>query len=257
MTNEKSIERKISILDWGILLSVIVLLVVIYIPSAIWRQEVKDRRESRHRMTIINDAEQFYKELTGNYTTNGEELFSLVEAAMDSLIADTLFVGEQTIHLNNKDYIVNMTRGIEHRIDTTFSHAQILKKTFVDTIFHVTQINIDNGGLDTLHVNENEIAAKRENPFFQEVIGMEVTKRVEDFTDYLRDKYHLTPALLVCPLSGNPYYLEIDKSDPERDVFIVRSPVPPDYKESKYILFKYESGNHGEIVDGVKSWAEK
>ncbi len=257
MKNENNIERKISILDWGILLSVLVLLVVIYIPSSIWRQEIKDRRESRHRMTIIAEAETFFKELTGHYTTDGKELFSLVEAAMDSLIADTLFVGEQTIHLQGKDYLVNMTRGIEHRIDTTFSHAQVLKKTFIDTIFYVTLINIDTGGLDTMAVNENDIADKRENPFFKEVIGTEVTRRVEDFTDYLRDKYHLTPDLLYCPLSGKPYLLEIDKSDPERDIFIVRSPVPPNFMERRYWIFKYESGNHGEIVDGVKSWAEK
>ena len=35
--------------------------------------------------------------MTGKYTTDVSELFTLVEAAMDSLISDSTFVGKQKI----------------------------------------------------------------------------------------------------------------------------------------------------------------
>ncbi|MBC8478836.1 MAG: hypothetical protein H8D46_00110, partial [FCB group bacterium] len=95
MAKSKSMERKISLLDWLIILAALIMLAMIYIPSSIWREEVRHRSESRERMTIISEAEEFYRELTGSYTTDGDELFQLVEAAMDSLIADTLFLGQQ------------------------------------------------------------------------------------------------------------------------------------------------------------------
>mgnify|MGYP001466146256 CR=1 FL=1 len=98
--NKKTIEKKIGILDWGIVFSGIILLIIVYIPNHIWKEERIVRNESRHRMEIIADAEEFYKELTGEYTTDGKKLYSLVEAAMDSLIADSLFLGEQIIRNN-------------------------------------------------------------------------------------------------------------------------------------------------------------
>ena len=50
-----------------------------YIPSSIWKEEVEIRNKARHRMTAISNAQEFYKELTGKYTMDGEHLFKLVE----------------------------------------------------------------------------------------------------------------------------------------------------------------------------------
>ena len=88
---DKDQEGKISILDWGIIISAILLLLTVYLPQSIWKEEVKFRKLGRHRMTSIANAEEFYFEMTGTYAANGEHLFKLVEAAMDSLIADSLF----------------------------------------------------------------------------------------------------------------------------------------------------------------------
>ena len=55
-------------------------------------------------MNIISRAEDFYFELMGEYTIDTNELFSLVEAATDSLIADSLFTGKQKIFLNDKRF---------------------------------------------------------------------------------------------------------------------------------------------------------
>ena len=116
-------NKKIEILDWGIIFAAIIMLFMVYIPRSIWQEEVKIRDEARHRMLAISNAQEFYKELTGSYTMNGKHLFELVEAAMDSLIADSLFTDEQIINLNGNSYPVKLERGFEIRVDTTFSSA--------------------------------------------------------------------------------------------------------------------------------------
>ena len=135
--HEQNYERKISILDWGIVISAILLLLTVYLPQLIWKEEVKFRDEGRHRMSAIANAEEFYFELTGTYTAKGEHLFELVEAAMDSLIADSLFTGEQKIHLKGNIYPINIERGFETRVDTTFSAATELYFSYEDTIYTV------------------------------------------------------------------------------------------------------------------------
>ena len=94
MENENNINKKIEFLDWGIIFAAIIMLFMVYIPVSIWKEEVEIRNEARHRMSAISNAQGFYKELTGSYTMDGKHLFELVEAAMDSLIADSLFLGE-------------------------------------------------------------------------------------------------------------------------------------------------------------------
>ena len=38
---DKNYERKISLLDWGIILSTLLLLLTIYLPQSIWQEEEK------------------------------------------------------------------------------------------------------------------------------------------------------------------------------------------------------------------------
>ena len=110
-------NRKIGILDWLIFLSIIIMIIMVYVPLEVWQEESKYKTERRNRMKYINFAEEFYFELTGKYTTNVNELFSLVESATDSLLADTTFIGKQIIFtVNNKLFntktfrITNLTR---------------------------------------------------------------------------------------------------------------------------------------------------
>ena len=107
-SNKKEFNKKISILDWGIILSGIILFIMIYIPNSIWKEEKELKDISRHRMEVIANAQEFYYELTGSYTYDGKLLFELVEAAMDSLISDSLFIGEQEINLGNKMFDVDV-----------------------------------------------------------------------------------------------------------------------------------------------------
>ena len=82
-------DRKISLLDWGIIISSLLLLLAVYLPQSIWQEEEQFKKVGRQRMTDIANAEDFYFEMTGHYTLDGIHLLDLVEAAMDSLIADS------------------------------------------------------------------------------------------------------------------------------------------------------------------------
>ena len=256
MAEQNKMKRNIGILDWGIVFSVIVLFVAIFIPSVIWEEEESVKTESRRRMAIINDAESFYYELTSEYTTNGEELFSLVEAAMDSLTADSLFVQEHKINLNNKIYEVNMNRGFYVRVDTTFTKSQELQRTFKDTSYQISMLAADGGESTQKWVKKDELQFYMDDSLFQSVDDTEIKDVSEKFTDYARNKFHLIDDLLSCPLTGEPYILEIDDTDDSYPLFMVKSPVPEDYTERRFGIFKFESGKHGFIKDGNTSWAE-
>ena len=256
--HDRNYERKISVLDWGIVISTILLLLTVYLPQSIWKEEVKFRKEGRLRMTAIANAEEFYFEMTGIYTLDGEHLFDLVEAAMDSLIADSLFTGEQVINLQGTFYPINIERGFENRVDTTFSSPTELYFSYEDTIYTVGLKNVESGGSDTLFVNVRDIARYQSDEYFQNIYNMDIVTRTELRTDYLRKKYHLINSMLYCPLTNNPYIFEIDTTDGE-PIFMVTSPLhlqEEPYTESRFGVFTFEAGDHGFIRGNQKSWAE-
>ena len=256
--HEQNYERKISILDWGIVISAILLLLTVYLPQLIWKEEVKFRNEGRHRMSAIANAEEFYFEITGIYTSDGEHLFELVEAAMDSLIADSLFTGDQIINLGGQAYPVTMERGLETRVDTTFSQATEIYFSYEDTIYTVGLNNTESGGIDTLFVNVKDLERFQADEHFRDIYNIDIVTRSEIRTDYLRRKYHLSFSMLNCPLTKNPYIFEIDTTD-EEAVFSVISPLhvlKDPYTESRFGVFTFEAGDHGYIKGTQKSWAE-
>ena len=93
-------------------------------------------------MRTISNASEFYKEITGNYTIDGPQMFELVEAAIDSAFADSLFVGEQQIILNNKIFNVSINKGFDYRADTTFSIAEQIRKTIIDTLYWTLEYSL-------------------------------------------------------------------------------------------------------------------
>ena len=251
-------ERKISILDWGIIISALLLLLTVYLPQSIWQEEEKLKKEGRKRMSDIANAEDFYFELTGEYTLDGKHLFDLVEAAMDSLIADSLFTGEQIIKLEENTYPVTLDRGFELRVDTTFSDPTNLYNSYKDTIYCVGLRNLESGETDTLFVNVKDLSAYQSDENFQRIFNMDVVIRSEVRTDYLRKKYHLDNSFLICPVTQDPYIFKIDSTNDEA-VFQVTSPLhilDKPYKESRFGIFTFEAGDHGYIRGGQTSWAQ-
>ena len=256
--HDKNYERKISILDWGIILSALLLLLTVYLPQSIWKEEIEFRNLGRHRMTSIANTEEFYFEMTGGYTSNGEHLFEVVEAAMDSLIADSLFTDEQIIYLNGNSYPVKLERGIEVRVDTTFSFATNLYFSYEDTIYTVGLNNPESGNIDTMFVNVKDLHHYNVDENFREIYKTDIVIRSEIRTDYLRRKYHLNANMLKCPLTNDPYIFEIDTTGDE-DIFTVTSPLhllEEPYTESRFGVFTFKAGGHGFIRGTQKSWAE-
>ena len=255
MYSQEKINRKIEVLDWSIIFSILILFLIIYIPRSIWMEETEIRHEARQRMLDISNSQDFYYELTGKYSTSGEHLFEFIEAAMDSLIADSTFTGSQSLHLSDGEYAINIERGFEVKVDTTFSDAVIMRKAKLDTIYTVGMKNEDSGGVDTLFVNVRDLKSFTEDEMFHRIFSSDTTSRTEIITDYLRKKYHLTNNRLYCPLTNEKFYFDIDKSDSENPIFTVLSPVPDDYTEPRFLVFQFEAGRHGSIKGGVTSWA--
>ena len=256
MNKQNNMSKKIEILDWGIIFATIIMLFMVYIPISIWKEEVKIRDEARHRMLAISNAQEFYKELTGSYTMNGKHLFELVEAAMDSLLADSLFLGEQYIKLESGKYKVNMEDDFEVRVDTTFSEAENIRVATLDTIYTIGLSNIDSGGIDTIFVNSDNLDYYQNRSNFYAVFNQDTASRSELITDYLRMKYHLSESFLYCPISKEKYIFEIDSTNKENLIFSVKTPLSKDYEERRFVIFSFESGDHGEIIDGNTSWAQ-
>ena len=188
MQHEK-IDKKVEILDWGIIFSFIVMMIVIYIPLSIWEEEEKYKNESRKRMEIIVNAQEFYKELTGQYTDNGQELFRLVESAIDSTIADSLFFGKQSIEIGEKTINVDISKGFLNRADTTFSIGVKRKKVVIDTIYTVEMNNEETNGIDTAYVNTGNIFKVKNDTLFKRIIDFNQTSYNESYTDYISRKY--------------------------------------------------------------------
>ena len=255
---DQNYERKISLLDWGIIISTLLLLLAVFLPQSIWIEEEKFRKEGRKRMLDISYAEEFYFEMTGKYTLDGEHLFELVEVAMDSLIADSLFTGEQIINIHGTSFPVNMERGFEISVDTTFSFPTELYFSFKDTIYTVGLKNPESGGTDTLFVNVRDIARYQSDEYFQDIYIMDIVTRTELRTDYLREKYHLNNSMLYCPITNEPYIMKVDTTNDE-PVFTVTSPLhllEKPYTESRFGIFTFKAGDHGYIRGSQKSWAE-
>ena len=291
--NNIKFKTRIAVLDWLFVFAVIILLLIVYIPSQIWIQEKSDRDESRFRMRTISNASEFYKEITGNYTINGPQMFELVEAAIDSAFADSLFIGEQQIILNNKIFNVSINKGFDYRADTTFSIAEQIRKTIIDTLYWTLEYSDSTKTLlDTNYVNSSDIKKRmnlyRFNPantlllserdstiteeeydnllsfeqkrFYRVVKDtipgkIEISEREEVKNNYLRKKFHLNADLLTCPLSKKDYILALEQQNSGENIFIVKSPVDESNIETQYYFFEYNPGDHGYIRSGVQSWA--
>ena len=170
---EQNYSQKINLLDWGIIISALLLVLTVYLPQSIWEEEEQFKKEGRNRMTDIANAEEFYFEMTGKYTLNGVHLFNLVEAAMDSLIADSLFLGKRIINLADNSYAITLERGFEIRVDTTFSDPTEIYYSYEDTIYTVGLRNPESGGTDTLFVNVKDLTKYQNDKSFQNIFSMD------------------------------------------------------------------------------------
>ena len=251
-------DKKIGILDWLIFFSITIMFIMVYVPQTIWSEEDEYKQLRRNKMRIISQAEEFYHDLTGEYSTDYKKVFSLVESAMDSLIADSLFVGSKKINLNNKIYNVNLEKGYEMIVDTTFSISEKIKKIVKDTIYTIGMHNLESYEIDTIIVNSYSIKDYKEDTLFNKIYNVSYKDRIENEMNYIRRKFHLTKDLIYCPISKNnknkKFILEIEEKSSGETVFKILSPLNSNDRERRYGLFTYNPGIQESIVGGQKSW---
>ena len=242
-------QNKTDLLEIAIIFSMFLLIVVIYVPVAIWEKESFYERESRQRMQNMYDVESFYSQLTGEYNPNYLEALSVVNATRDSTVSDSLFIGEQKIVLFGKEFSVDVTESFSFEYDTTFGIKSFRKDTISDTTLQIAVFSKELGRNDTSFIRKKDLSLYNQNDDFISVVNEEPLIRVEAVEYY---KTYLPDSLTYfCPLTNKPYLLQINNEGSELSV---SSPIEEIIIEPRYLIFAFRAGSHGVIQGGRKSW---
>jgi hypothetical protein len=242
-------QNKTDFLEIAIILAMFFLIIVIYVPVAIWEEEAHFQKESRYRMQNLYDVEEFYSRLTGSYNPNFLEAMTLINAARDSVVADSLFIDEQEITIGGKVFIVDIGESFEFEFDTTFGFKSFRKDTVNDTTVQIALYAEDLGRIDTSYIRKKDLSGYESDENFIEIVNEEPMKRVEAieyYKTYLPDSSNY-----YCPLTNIPYQMEIGE---DGSSLKVSCPIKETIKESRYLLFSFKANSHGIIKDGQQSW---
>jgi len=242
-------QNKSDLLEVVIILALFFLIVVIYVPVAIWEEETFYEKESRYRMQNAYDIESFYSRLTGEYNPNFLEALSVVNAARDSTIADSLYIGEQSIVLEGKEFFVDVDESFGFEYDTTFGIKSFRKDTVQDTTLQVVIFSEDLGRNDTSFIRKKDLGSYQSNDNFVGITREEPMERVEAIEYY--KTYIPDSTTYYCPLTSDNYIMEISDDGSE---LMISSPIQDPVVESHYLLFSFRAMNHGVIKGGRRSW---
>ena len=242
-------NNKTDLLEVVIILALFFLIVVIYVPVAIWEEETYYEKESRYRMQNAYDIESFYSRLTGEYNPNFLEAMSVVNAARDSTIADSLYLGEQSITLEGKQFFVDVDESFGFEYDTTFGIKSFRKDTVQDTTLQVVIFSEDLGRNDTSFIRKKDLGSYQSKDNFVGITREEPMERVEAIEYY--KTYIPDASTYYCPLTKDNYIMKISDDGSE---LMISSPIQDPVVESYYLLFSFRAMNHGVIKGGRKSW---
>ena len=242
-------QNKSDLLEVVIILALFFLIVVIYVPVAIWEEETFYEKESRYRMQNAYDIESFYSRLTGEFNPNFLEALSVVNAARDSTIADSLYIGEQSIVLEGKEFFVDVDESFGFEYDTTFGIKSFRKDTVQDTTLQVVIFSEDLGRNDTSFIRKKDLGSYQSNDNFVGITREEPMERVEAIEYY--KTYIPDSTTYYCPLTSDNYIMEISDDGSE---LMISSPIQDPVVESHYLLFSFRAMNHGVIKGGRRSW---
>ena len=242
-------QTKTDFLEVAMIIGILLLIIVIYVPIAIWEEERYYEKESRFRMGNLYDIESFHKTLTGEYTENFHEAMNLVNATRDSVVADSLFIEDQSIEIYGKKYLVDIYDNFSFEYDTTFGFKSFRRDTVLDTTLQVAIFDNDLGRVDSIFIQKRDLFLYEDDPGFSGVIKEEPIERVEVveyYKTFLPDS-----STYYCPLTNLPYKVEI--TDDGASIKVV-SPIIETIKKPRYFLFSFKANSHGLIQDGIKSW---
>jgi hypothetical protein len=200
-------------------------------------------------MQNLYDIEEFHNQITGSYNPQFFEAMNLVNAARDSLIADSNFIGEQLIHLNDKQYAVDIPESFSVEYDTTFGFLKFRRDTISDTSVTVIIYSDELSRNDTSFIQLKKLRYVMEDPNFQKVHAKKPVERVELIQYY--DTFVPDSSTSFCPLTQKEYDIKIVE---EMKSLRVASPITETYKDPRYLIFSFKSNSHGMISDGSRSW---
>jgi len=245
-------QNKFSdLLELAMVLAFLFLIFVIYVPVFIWAEEHDYEKRSRFNMQNIYDVEVFYEQLTGSYSPNFFEAMHVVNSARDSLLGDSLYVGEQSLSLFGRQYNVDIYETFGFNYDTTFGFKSYRRDTILDTTVQIIMYSQELGRNDTSFTQKKYLNTYMEDPNFVEKLSEEPLKRVElieYYKTFLPDSNTYS-----CPLTTKSYIINVDN---ENKKFKVVSPITREnpYKDPRFLIFSLKSNGHGEINDGNRSW---
>ncbi len=242
-------QNKTDLLEIVIVLAMFFLIVVIYVPVAIWEEEDYYEKESRYRMQNVYDIESFYSRLIGEYNPNFIEAMSVVNATRDSTVADSLFIGEQYVRLSGKEFFVDVDESFGFEYDTTFGIKSFRKDTVQDTTVQIAVFAEDLGRNDTSFIRKKDLQGYLDSDNFLGIVKEEPLERVEAIEYY--KTFIPDSTTYFCPLTNNEYVIEISEDGTD---LIVSSPIVDPIIESHYLIFSFRAASHGAIRGGRKSW---
>ena len=245
-------QNKLSdLLELAMVLAFLFLIFVIYVPVSIWAEENDYEKRSRFNMQNIYDVEVFYEQLTGSYSPNFFEAMHVVNSARDSLLGDSLYVGEQSLTLFGKEYNVDIYETFGFNYDTTFGFKSYRRDTILDTTVQIIMYSQELGRNDTSFTQKKYLNTYMEDPNFVEKLSEEPLKRVE-LVEYYKT-FLPDSSTYSCPLTTKPYTINADNKNKK---FKVVSPITREnpYKDPRFLIFSLKSNGHGEINDGNRSW---
>jgi len=242
-------QNKTDLLEIVIVLAMFFLIVVIYVPVAIWEEEDYYEKESRYRMQNVYDIESFYSRLIGEYNPNFIEAMSVVNATRDSTVADSLFIGEQYVRLSGKEFFVDVDESFGFEYDTTFGIKSFRKDTVQDTTVQIAVFAEDLGRNDTSFIRKKDLQGYLDSDNFLGIVKEEPLERVEAIEYY--KTFIPDSTTYFCPLTNDEYVIEISEDGTD---LIVSSPIVDPIIESHYLIFSFRAASHGAIRGGRKSW---
>ena len=238
-----------DLIELGIVLAFLFLIITIYVPSAIWVEEVTAAEGARFNIQTVHDVEYFYKILTDGYEENGLWAMNVVNAVRDSVMADSTYLGERNFELAGESVNVIIPEGYDVEFDTTFGILKTRRDTLIDTIHTVVTYSEEMFRNDTSFVSKEDLPAVMIEEGFIANLGFETKQRSEVVSYY--DSYMPDSSNFYCPLIGEKIVVRLKE---EGEVLRVASPIEGVYSEGRYLLFSFKTRSHGYIEDGSRSW---
>ena len=238
-----------DLIELGIVLAFLFMIITIYVPSAIWVEEVTAAEGARFNIQTVHDVEYFYKILTDGYEENGLWAMNVVNAVRDSVMADSTYLGERNFELAGESVNVIIPEGYDVEFDTTFGILKTRRDTLIDTIHTVVTYSEEMFRNDTSFVSKEDLPAVMIEEGFIANLGFETKQRSEVVSYY--DSYMPDSSNFYCPLTGEIIVVRLKE---EGEVLRVASPIEGVYSEGRYLLFSFKTRSHGYIEDGSRSW---